>query len=126
MITDPIGDFLTRVRNAAVGRQRKVTAPYSKFKAQVAQVLAREGYLEDVKKEGGNLVVTLTFYRRQPIIMGVKNISSPGLRIYRKAKRLPSPLSGAGISIISTPKGVMSNRQARKKGLGGQVLGEIW
>lgn len=126
MITDPVGDLLTRIRNAAKSRNKEVTAPYSKLKYAVSLVLRKEGYLSDAKKQGNELLLTLAYKRRQPLLTGVKNVSRPGMRIYRKAKELPRPLGGLGISIVSTPKGVMSNKEASKKKLGGEVLGEIW
>ncbi|MBI2007164.1 MAG: 30S ribosomal protein S8 [Candidatus Blackburnbacteria bacterium] len=126
MITYPVGDLLTRVRNAVKSRNREVSAPYSKLKYAVSLVLKKEGYLSDVKKQGNELLLTLTYKRRQPLITGIRNVSRPGMRIYRKADTLPRPLGGAGISIVSTPEGVMSSKEARKKNLGGEVLGEVW
>lgn len=126
MINDPVGDLLTRIRNAVQSRTVEVSMPYSRLKEDVAQTLKREGYLEEVKKEEHDLIIVLAFMRRKPLITGVRNTSKPGLRIYRKADKLPYPLGGSGVSIISTPKGVMSNREARKLGIGGEVLGEIW
>lgn len=126
IITDPVGDLLTRIRNAATGRKREVQAPYSRLKHEVAKVLEKEGYLDEVRKEKDTLFLSLVFKRRRPLVTGVHNISRPGLRIYRKSRELPRPLGGAGISIVSTPKGVMSNKEARKKNLGGEVLGEVW
>lgn len=126
MVTDPIGDLLTRIRNAALSRNREISVPYSKFKEAVCQVLKKEGYLDEVQKQENTLALTLVFKRRQPLITGIKNISRPGLRIYRKAAKLPRPFGGSGISIVSTPKGVMSDKEARKQGLGGEVLGEVW
>lgn len=126
VITDPVGDLLTRIRNAAQARHREVSVPYSKLREAVARVLKKEGYIAGVKKKEQTLVLELAYKRRKPIISGIKNVSKPGLHIYRKANKLPSPLGGAGIAIISTPQGVMSSREARKKGLGGEVFGEVW
>lgn len=126
MINDPISDLLARVRNAALAGRRDVSAPYSKLKHSVADVLKKEGYLEDVKKVDGKLALTLTFKRRKPLITGIRGISRPGLRVYRKAGLLPKPLGNEGISIVSTSQGVMSGKDARKKGLGGEVFGEVW
>lgn len=136
MITDPVGDLFTRIRNAAMAKRLEVVVPYSRLKENVVKVLLQEGYLTDVKRvsaKGGmassrkdDLILTLTFRRRKPVISGIKNISRPGLRIYRGSGKLPRPLGGAGISVISTPQGVMSNKEAKKKGLGGEVLGEVW
>lgn len=126
MITDPVSDFLTRIRNAAAVRAREVVVPYSRQKHEIALLLGREGYLEDVKREGKSLCILLAYSHRQPKVTAIRTVSKPGLRIYRKARKLPAPLAGAGISIVSTSQGIMSNRQARKKGLGGEVLGEVW
>lgn len=126
MITDPIGDLITRIRNAVMAGNSQVVAPYSRLKQAVADVLVREGYLLDAKKVKYDLVINLALKRRKPVITGIKNISRPGLRIYRGAAKLPRPLQGAGVSIISTSKGVLSNKEAFKAGLGGEVLGEVW
>lgn len=104
----------------------EVTVPHSKLKAAVSEVLKKEGYLADIQKVKNELVLTIAVKRRQPLITGIKNVSKPGLRIYRKVQELPRPLGGAGISIVSTSKGVMSDKEARQKGLGGEVLGEVW
>lgn len=126
MITDPIGDLFTRIRNAALAKRSEVVVPHSALKESIAKVLLQEGYLTQVKHVKGDLILTLTFKRRKPLISGIKNVSRPGLRIYRGHEALPRPLGGAGISVISTPQGVMSNIEAKKKGLGGEVLGEVW
>lgn len=133
MISDPISDLLTRIRNAALAHKPKVTTPYTKFKAAVAEVLKREGYLSESKKEDNNLVIALAYKRTsesakswQPLLSGVKNVSRPGVRIYRGVADLPRVLGGAGIAIVSTPQGVLSDKEARKKGVGGEVLGEVW
>lgn len=126
MITDPVGDLLTRIRNAALARKQEVVAPYSKVREAVAKVLKEEGYLQDVTRQKNQLVMNLALKRRRPVITGIKNVSRPGLRIYRPATRLPRPLGGAGVSIISTSRGVMTNIEAKKLGLGGEVLGEVW
>lgn len=126
MITDPIGDFLTRLRNSSLNQKGEVVVPYSKIKAAIAQVLKKEGYVSQVQKEGNSLQVSLAFRKRQPIITGIKNISKPGLRIYKKRNKLPYTLKGAGIAIISTSEGIMSDKEARKKKLGGEVIGQVW
>lgn len=126
MITDPIGDLLIRIKNAAQNRNLEVWAPYSKMREGVLSVLKEEGYLTDFKKEGNKLQIVLAYAHRRPIISGVKNVSKPGLRIYRKAKQLPRPLGGIGISVVSTSQGIMSNIKAKKEGLGGEVLGMVW
>lgn len=125
-ITDPVGDLLARIRNAAQARHREVSVPYSKLREAVVKVLQRENYIVGVKKKGQTLVLELAYKRRKPIISGIKNVSKPGLHIYRKKNEIRDPLGGAGIVIISTPQGVMSSREAKKKGLGGEILGEVW
>lgn len=126
MITDPVGDLLTRIRNIVMAGKTEVTAPYSKLKLAVCEVLKKEGYLSDVKRVQNELILTIAVKRRQSVITGIRNISKPGLRIYRQVGKLPRPLGGEGTSVISTSKGVMSDKEARQKGLGGEVLGEIW
>lgn len=126
MITDPTGDLFTRIRNIAMAGKTEVVVPHSKLKEAISDVLKKEGYLSEVKKVKRELILTLATKRRQPKITGIKNVSRPGMRIYRKKTLLPRPLGGAGISVVSTPLGVMSNREAWKKGVGGEVLGEVW
>lgn len=124
--TDPVSDLLTRIRNIVMAGKHQVTVPYSKLKESISLVLKEEGYVSDVQRVQGDLVLTLTVSHRKPIITGIKSVSKPGLRIYRKADKLPRPLRGAGISIVSTPEGVMSGKKAQDKRLGGEVLGEVW
>jgi len=126
LVIKPVGDFLTRIRNAAANRAAEVSSPHSRLREEVARVLKEEGYAQSFRKEDNNLILVLSYAHRKPLITGIKNVSKPGLRIYRKATELPRPARGLGISIISTPEGVMSNRQARKRGLGGEVLGMVW
>lgn len=126
MITDPVGDLFTRIRNIVTAGKTEVAVPYSRIKFEISQVLKEEGYVSEVKKVKNMLIVNLATSHRKPVISGVRNISKPGLRIYRKADKVPQPLRGAGISIVSTPQGVMSGRQAKKKNLGGEILGEVW
>ena len=126
MVNDPIGDLLTRIKNAAQNKSLEASSPYSKMREGVLAVLKEEGYLADFKKEGNQLQMVLAYAHRRPIISGVKNVSKPGLRIYRKSSQLPKPLGGIGISIVSTSSGIMSNRKAKQKGLGGEVLGMVW
>ena len=122
---DPIADMLTRIRNAQMRRHADVKMPASKAKAAVCQVLQDEGYIEsfavtgEAKKE---LAVTLKYYRGGPVIEQVKRISRPGLRVYRPATDLPKVKDGLGIAIVSTNRGVMTDRAARHAGLGGEVL----
>lgn len=126
MVTDPIGDFLIRIKNASMAKKKSVSVPYSRMRHAVASVLAEEGYLESVKKEGDRLMVQLAYARRRPVLTNIKLVSTPGLRVYRRKDQLPSPLGGAGVSIVSTSAGVMSDKKAKKKRLGGQVIALVW
>lgn len=126
MITDPVGDLFTRIKNACLVSKREIVVPYSNIKYAIFEVLKKEGYLQDAKKVKGKLLISLAFKRRKPVISDIRSISRPGLRVYRGAKDLPNTLRGAGVSVISTSQGVMSGKEAKKKGLGGEVLGEVW
>lgn len=124
----PVGDFITRIKNAAFARKTEISIPYSRIKEEIAKVLVKEGYLSEVTrdKENNLLKVTLTYKEREPLVSGAKNISKPGVRIYAKSREIPTVPGGIGITIVSTPVGVMSDKQAKKKGLGGEVIAQIW
>ena len=131
VMTDPIADFLTRIRNANSVHHEKVEIPASKMKKTMAQILKDEGmikdfeYIEDGKQ--GILRVHLKYGpNKQKVITGLKRISRPGLRVYAKKDEVPRILGGLGIAIISTSQGVMTDKQARKRGLGGEVLCYVW
>lgn len=124
-MTDPIADLLTRIRNGQLARHERVEMPSSKLKASICEVLKSEGYIADYSVAGAPkavLSITLKYYKGKPVIDAVHRVSRPGLRIYRDRTKLPSVEGGLGISIISTEKGVMSDRAARKQGIGGEVL----
>jgi small subunit ribosomal protein S8 len=132
-MTDPIADMLTRLRNANQAYHDSVTMPYSKLKAGVAEILQQEGYITSWKVEdneetvGKSLVVTLKFgQNRERSIAGVRRISKPGLRVYAKHTGLPKVLGGLGVAIISTSQGLLTDRQANQKGVGGEVLAYVW
>jgi small subunit ribosomal protein S8 len=132
-MTDPIADMLTRLRNANQAYHDSVTMPYSKLKAGVAEILQQEGYITSWKMEdleetvGKTLIVTLKYgQNRERSIAGVRRISKPGLRVYAKATALPKVLGGLGVAIISTSQGLLTDRQANKKGVGGEVLAYVW
>ena len=130
-MTDPIADMLTRIRNANSVFHDKVEIPASKIKCAIADVLKREGYIKDFTfaedNKQGILSVKLKYGPdRQKVITGIKRISRPGLRQYRRKKDLPRVLGGLGIAIISTSQGIMSDKQARKAGLGGEVIAFVW
>jgi small subunit ribosomal protein S8 len=130
-MTDPVADFLTRLRNANSAHHASLTAPYSKLKASIAEILKSEGYIADFKVEdaevGKNLTVTLKYGNdRSSSIAGIKRVSKPGLRVYAKSTELPRVLGGLGIAILSTSSGLLTDRQAAKKGVGGEVLAYVW
>jgi small subunit ribosomal protein S8 len=133
-MTDPIADMLTRLRNANQAYHDSVSMPYSKLKAGVAEILQQEGYItsysvaEPAEGEvGKTLNITLKFGRnRERSIAGVRRISKPGLRVYAKSTGLPKVLGGLGVEIISTSQGLLTDRQANKKGVGGEVLAYVW
>ncbi|MCL6422793.1 30S ribosomal protein S8 [Brachybacterium sp. JHP9] len=130
-MTDPIADMLTRVRNASGAYHETVSMPYSNLKNGIAQILKAEGYISDWKEEeaevGKNLVLVLKYGQsRERAISGVRRISKPGLRVYAKSTNLPKVLGGLGVAILSTSSGLLTDKQAAKKGVGGEVLAYIW
>ncbi|MBP5200289.1 MAG: 30S ribosomal protein S8 [Schwartzia sp.] len=130
-MTDPIADMLTRLRNANSVLHDKVEIPGSKIKKAIASVLKEEGFIKDFtfteNNKQGVLTLTLKYGpQREKVISGIKRISKPGLRMYAKHAELPKVLGGLGIAIISTSKGIMSDKQARKAGLGGEVIAYVW
>ena len=129
--TDPIADMLTRIRNALTAKHDKVLVPASNMKKAIAQILLDEGYIRavEVKNDGVQDVMTITLKYgagKVNVIRGLKRISKPGLRIYAGKEELPKVLGGLGIAIISTSQGVMTDKNARAKGIGGEVLAYIW
>ena len=130
VMTDPIADMLTRIRNAAIRKHEKVSVPSSNLKLEVLRVLKEEGYISDYEKKEDNkqgmISITLKYVDKQPVIKGLKKISKPGLKVYAKRNELPRVLNGLGVAIISTSGGVMSDRAARQKNLGGEVLAFVW
>lgn len=126
-MTDPIADMLTRIRNASTVSHETVDIPASKLKVELARVLKEEGFIADyaVKEEGKFKVITITLkydMNRKPVITKLEKISKPGLRHYSKAKKLQKVLGGLGVAIISTPKGLLTDRKARKENVGGEIL----
>ena len=133
MNTDPIADMLTRIRNANMVSLKEVDMPSSKLKIELAKLLKAEGYVEDynvIAKEGSNfktLKISLKYDEKsKPVISNLKRVSKPGLRNYCKAKDIPQVLGGMGIAIISTSKGLLTDRKARKENVGGEVLCYVW
>ncbi len=130
-MTDPIADMLTRLRNANSAYHDQVVMPHSKLKANIAEILQREGYIAGFRTEeatvGKSLVVELKYGpNRERSIAGLRRVSKPGLRVYAKATALPKVLGGLGVAIISTSGGLLTDRQAAKKGVGGEVLAFVW
>lgn len=130
VMTDPIADMLTRVRNANQMKKESVSMPASKLKQQVLDLLREEGYITNVvvvKGEPVNeLKVTLKYMQNERVIKGLKRISKPGLRVYAQSGDIPKVLNGLGIAIISTSKGLMTDREARKQNVGGEILAYVW
>ena len=127
--TDPIADMLTRIRNAINVRREEVIVPASKMKTAIAGILQKEGYIEKFELVDDKKTLRLTFKLsngQQRVIQGLRRISKPGLRVYSSAEDLPKVLSGLGIAIVSTSKGILTDREAREKNLGGEVLAYIW
>jgi small subunit ribosomal protein S8 len=130
-MTDPVADFLTRLRNANSAHHESLSLPSSKLKETIAQILKSEGYIADYKVEdakvGKTLSVTMKYGKNnETSIAGIKRVSKPGLRVYAKSTELPRVLGGLGIAILSTSSGLLTDRQAAKKGVGGEVLAYIW
>ena len=130
-ITDPIADMLTRLRNANAAHHDTVSMPYSKMKGRIAEILEREGYIEKYAIEDARVGKTLTLTlkygaHRQRALAGVRRISKPGLRVYAKSTNLPKVLGGLGVAIISSSSGLLTDREAKEKGVGGEVLAYVW
>jgi small subunit ribosomal protein S8 len=130
-MTDPIADMLTRLRNANSAYHDEVVMPHSKLKSHIAEILNREGYIQGFRVEQGekgkNLVVSLKYGpNRERSIAGLRRVSKPGLRVYAKSTGLPRVLGGLGVAIISTSTGLLTDRQANKQGVGGEVLAYVW
>ena len=129
-ITDPIADMLTRIRNANAQRHETVDIPSSKMKKTIANILLEEGYIksvEEIEDNGQGIIrVTLKYVNKQKVITGLKRISKPGLRVYANKEELPKVLGGIGTALISTSKGIMTDKKAREEGVGGEVLAFIW
>ena len=131
LMNDPIADMLTRIRNALIARHDTVTLPASNMKKAIAKMLLEEGYIKSVDyiDDGvqGQIKIVLKYVEnKQSVINGLKRISTPGLRVYARTDELPKVLGGLGIAIVSTSKGVMTDKEARKAGVGGEVLAYIW
>ena len=130
VMTDPIADMLTRIRNANQAKHESVEMPASRLKLEILEVLKNEGYISEYEKvedgKQGVIKVTLKYNNKERVIKGLKKISKPGLRVYVKSTELPKVLNGLGVAIISTSNGVMTDREARKNKLGGEVIAFVW
>lgn len=131
-VTDAVGDMLTRIRNANSSKHDKVDIPASKLKESIARILFEEGYISKYEvfedKKQGNLRIFLKYIdaKRNPVIMGLRRISKPGLRLYYGCRDIPKVMKGLGIAIVSTSKGIMTDKMARKQNAGGEVLAFVW
>ncbi|WP_139302537.1 30S ribosomal protein S8 [Thalassotalea hakodatensis] len=128
MMTDPIADMFTRIRNGQSAAKAAVTMPSSKLKVAIANLLKEEGFISDYSVSGDvkpELTVELKYFEGKEVIETIKRVSRPGLRVYKGATELPKVLAGMGIAIVSTSKGLMADRDARKAGLGGEILGTV-
>ena len=125
IVNDPIGDMLTRIRNGQAANKVAINMPSSKLKVAIANVLAAEGYIESVKVLEGakpELEITLKYFQGKPVVESIQRVSRPGLRIYKRKDELPKVMGGLGVAVISTSKGVMTDRAARQAGLGGEII----
>lgn len=129
MFTDPIADMLTRIRNATAAKKSELVLPYSKFKANLAQLLLKQGFISGVNELSGThktLQINLKYSGQESVIAGIKRVSKPGQRIYLPADKLPRTNSGYGITVVSTSKGLMTDKEARKAKMGGEVVCQVW
>jgi len=133
MVTDPIADFLIRIKNAYQAEHQEVRAPYSRLKEKIAKILVKNGYLQNLKVEGERnkpqtkeIVCQLTYPQGRPALTKVERISKPGRRIYAGWEKIPLALSGYGLTLVSTSQGVMTGKEAKKKKLGGEIIAKIW
>lgn len=131
-MTDPIADMLTRIRNALTAKHETVSVPSSKIKVAIADILVREGYIKEYRMEDGDvqdtIVITLKYapVKGQHVITGLKRVSTPGLRVYAGVDNLPKVLNGMGIAILSTSKGILTDKEAKAQHIGGEVLAYVW
>ena len=129
-ITDPIADMLTRIRNACAARHQTVDVPASNLKKTIANILLEEGYIKSVSYTGemvaGIIKIELKYNNNSPVIVGLRRVSKPGLRVYVSAEKMPKVLRGLGIALVSTSKGIMTDKKARQFNVGGEVLAFVW
>lgn len=131
MYTDPISDYLTRIRNAQKAKKKSVEIPASKLKLRITEILNKNGFIGDfnvveTKNKQGNIVIKLKYNNTEGVILGLERVSRPGIRKYVESTSIPKVLNGLGINIVSTSKGLMTDKEARKHGVGGEVICSIW
>lgn len=126
MHSDPIADFMIRIKNGYLANKPEVRVPYAKVKAEISKILEQEGFIDGSTQTDKELVITLRYTDRVAALTDVKRVSKPGLRTYVSKKHVPSVLRGRGIAIISTSQGLMTDRQAREKGIGGELVAKVW
>ncbi len=131
MYTDPISDYLTRIRNAQKAKKKSVEIPASKMKLRITEILNKYGFIGDfnvaeTKNKQGNIVIKLKYVKSEGVILGLQRVSRPGIRKYVESTEIPKVLNGLGINIISTSKGLMTDKEAKKLGVGGEVVCSIW
>lgn len=127
MVSDSVGDTLIRIKNGYRASKKEVLVPHSKLVLNLCQLLTKENYVESVEKlSERELKVVLKYEGREPVLTDVKRVSKPGLRVYKGSKKLPRVLNGLGIAVISTPKGLLTDREARKEKVGGEVMAYVW
>lgn len=125
-VSDPVGDMLTRLRNAVGARHETVEMPASRLKAEIARILKAEGYITSFETSGDQLIVRLKYSGRVPALTGIDRVSRPGRRSYAQRTEMPRVLGGLGVAIVSTSAGLMTGNDARRRGLGGEVLAQVW
>ena len=130
-LVDPIGDMLTRIRNGQMRALNKINIPFSNFRMKILEVLKKEGYiidfyLDENKEQIKSILVVLKYYEGEPVIKEIKRVSKPGRRVYSRATSIPKVMNGLGLAILSTPKGVMSDAEARKNNVGGEIICRVF
>lgn len=123
---DKVGDLLIRIKNSYMASKKDTVTPFSKLSVAICELLKKEGFIADAKVDGHEIKITLKYDKKQPALTDVKRVSKPGRRVYKGKNVLPYVYAGLGIAIVSTPKGIMSDRQARKEGVGGEVMALVW
>lgn len=125
-VNDPVGDMLTRLRNAVGARHETVELPASRLKAEIARILKAEGYITSYETSGEQIVVRLKYSGRTPALTGIDRVSRPGRRVYAQRTEMPRVMGGLGVAIVSTSAGLMTGTDARRRGLGGEILAQVW